>query len=253
VLSGSLIAIGVKNKRKKRYAAEISKLKRQTQIFDDITNIKGILLIEKQSGLLMYRHVISGLDEENEELFSGFIRAILLLGKRFIRDDEELEKGMVFEKQEFIEFAHENFKILLAGGNNIILAVILEEQASDAIKEKAAKFIGEFEGIYSSVLENWTGNRSIFEGTTPKLLEEIFNLSLLRDFHLSDNSEIYAKKFITPNSISERVSDVINTLHEEKETFHLKTLISLIPEEDKLAAKNIILKFIKGKYIVPKK
>ncbi len=114
VLSGSLIAIGVKNNRTKNREQEITKLKQKTQIFDDITNIKGILLIEKQSGLLMYRHVISGLDEGNEELFSGFIRAILLLGKRFIRDDEELEKGMVFEKQEFIEFTHENFKVLLS-------------------------------------------------------------------------------------------------------------------------------------------
>ena len=78
-LSGTLIAIGVKNNRTKKREQEIAKLKQKTQIFDDITNIKGILLIEKQSGLLMYRHVISGLDEENEELFSGFIRAILLL------------------------------------------------------------------------------------------------------------------------------------------------------------------------------
>ncbi|TFG18633.1 MAG: hypothetical protein EU530_08620, partial [Promethearchaeota archaeon] len=209
VLSGSLIAIGVKNKRTKNREQEITKLKHKTQIFDDITNIKGILLIEKQSGLLMYRHVISGLDEANEELFSGFIRAILLLGKRFIRDDEELEKGMVFEKQEFIEFAHENFKILLGGGHKIIVALILEKQASEELKLKTSKFIEEFEGIYASVLENWTGNRSIFTDTTPKLLEEIFKLSLLKNFHLSENSEIYAKKFITPNSISERVSNVI--------------------------------------------
>ncbi|TFG16666.1 MAG: hypothetical protein EU530_11580 [Promethearchaeota archaeon] len=118
---------------------------------------------------------------------------------------------------------------------------------------KTSKFIEECEGIYASVLENWTGNRSIFTDTTPKLLEEIFKLSLLKNFHLSENSEIYAKKFITPNSVSERVSNVIKTLNEEKETFHLKTLISLIPEEDKLAAKNTILLFIKGRYIVPTK
>ncbi len=253
ILSGALIAIGVKNTRTKKRIVAIEKLKQKTQIFDDITNIKGILLIEKNSGLLMYRHVLSGLDEENEELFSGFVRAILLLGKRFIRDDEELEKGMVFEKQEFIEFTHENFKILLAGGHKIIVALILEEQASTEIKEKAAKFIEEFEGIYASVLDGWNGNRSVFMGTTPKLFEEIFNLSLLKEFHLSDNNEIYAKKFITDNSISERVANVINTLHEEKESFHLKTIISLIPEEDKLSAKDVILKFIKGKYIIPMK
>jgi hypothetical protein len=69
---------------------------------------------------------------------------------------------------------------------------------------------------------------------------------------LSENSGIYEKKFLTQNTISEQVSNVIKTLHEEKETFHLKTLISLIPEEDKLAAKNEILKFVKAKYIVPK-
>ncbi len=252
-LSGTLIAIGVKNKKKKRQEEEITKLKQKTQIFDDITNIKGILVTEKHSGLLMYRHVISGLDEENEELFSGFVRAILLLGKRFIREDEELEKGMVFEKQEFIEFTHENFKILLAGGHKIIVALILEQQASESIKQKVSKFIEEFEGIYASVLEGWSGNRSIFMDTTPKLFEEIFNLSLLRNFHLSDNCEIYEKKFIQANSLSEQVSNVIKTLHEEKETFHLKTLISLIPEEDKLAAKDVILKFVKGKYIVPQK
>ncbi|MBN2157415.1 MAG: hypothetical protein JW776_15320 [Candidatus Lokiarchaeota archaeon] len=251
VLSGSLIAIGVKQKQTKTREQEIARLKLKTQIFDDITNIKGILLIEKHSGLLMYRHVLSGLDEENEELFSGFIRAILLLGKRFIRDEEEIEKGMVFEKKEFIEFTHENFKILLVGGHKIIMALILEQQASKTIREKATKFIEEFEGIYGSVLEGWNGNRNVFEDTTPKLFEEIFNLSLLKAFKLTDNSKIYEKKLITPGSISERVSNVIQTLLEEKESFHLKTIISLIPEGDQLAAKEIILKFIKGKYIIP--
>ena len=120
------------------------------------------------------------------------------------------------------------------------------------LKLKVNKFIEEFEGIYASVLDGWSGDRSVFMDTTPKLLEEIFSLSLLKEFRLSDNSEIYGKKFITPNSISERVSTVIQTLHEEKETFHLKTIISLIPETDKLAAKNEILKFIKVKYILPR-
>ncbi|MBN2156491.1 MAG: hypothetical protein JW776_10645, partial [Candidatus Lokiarchaeota archaeon] len=231
-----------------RQEQEIKLLRKKTQIFDDIINIKSVLIIETNTGRLMFRHIIGGLDKDNEDIFSGFLHAILTLSNRFA-----LKNGDLGEKREYAEFTHEVFHVLVASGEKVIVALILEEESSSELQERAFKFLDEFESIYASTLKHWNGDRNVFKDTTPKLFEEIFHLSLLKRYTLTDADNVYLleKALITPGTISERVAQIVKTVSEDRHDFRLKTLISLITEEDRLLAKDIILRFIKNNYLVP--
>ncbi len=233
---------------KPKQERELDLLRQKTQIFDDITIIKSILIIETGTGRLMYQQKFGGLQEDHEDIFSGFLHSILTLSNKFA-----LKNGDLGDKQEYAEFTHEAFHVLVASGEKVIIALILEEESSQDLQKRAFKFLDEFEGIYSSILVRWNGDRSIFNDTTPKLFEEIFHLSLLNRFIISDaqNVEILEKKIIIPGTLSERVSQIIKTVSLERNDFLLRTLISLVPEEEQLGAKDIILRFIKNKYLIP--
>ena len=142
---------------------------------------------------------------------------------------------------------------MVASGEKILIALILEEESSPELQKRAFKFLDEFEGIYASIFGHWKGNRTVFKDTTPKLFEEIFHLSLLNRFMLSEvqNVHLLEKTLISPGTISERISQIIKTVTEERHDFRLRTLISLVPKEDQLEAKDVILRFIKNKYLIP--
>lgn len=249
-------------------ARELEKLKKKTQIFDDITNIRGLLVIQKSSGLLMYKQVLSGLDPGNEELFTGFLQGVMLFTgeitkkkepehqKTFKKDlktvdrqkDPLINENNALSDGDYLEFTHENFNVLVVNGQEIRVALILEERSSSELREMVRKFIHEFEGIYYSTLKDWNGDLNKFSQITPKLIEEIFKLSYLKDFTLADstNQSILEKKYTSSDTASESTYRIIKTLYEEETTFKLKTIISLTPDSDKLQAKDIILRFIKN-------
>jgi len=141
----------------------------------------------------------------------------------------------------------------LMRGKKVIVAVILKEESSPELRQRASKFLDEFESIYASTLDHWNGDRNVFHDTTPKLFEEIFHLSLLKRYTLTEakNIHLIEKSLIIPGTPSEHISKIIKTISEERHDFRLKTLISLVPEEEQLQAKDIILRFIKNKYLVP--
>jgi hypothetical protein len=151
---------------------EIEILRKKTQVFDDITNIKSILIIETGSGRLMYQQQFGGLEEHFEDIFSGFLHSILTLSNKFA-----LKNGELGDKKEYAEFTHEAFHVLVASGKKVLVALILDNESSPELKQRAFKFLDEFESIYASIFNNWRGDRSIFDDTTPKLFEEIFHLS----------------------------------------------------------------------------
>ena len=50
------------------------------------------------------------------------------------------------DKQEYAEFTHETFHVLVASGEKVLVALILEKESSRELQERAFKFIDEFEG-----------------------------------------------------------------------------------------------------------
>ena len=186
----------------------------------------------------------------------------MMLSQRFTNIDGEntdngVDGSIKNNNSESIEFKHENFNILVMDGENVRIALILESSATPGIKQMVNKFISEFEGIFSSFIVNWDGNTTMFEETGSQLIEEVFNLSLLGDYTLTESSNrgIIEKKLVNANSLTSdsigvRTLAIIDTLIEERPQFKLKTVISLTPEEDKMPAKDMLLIFIKNNLLV---
>jgi hypothetical protein len=227
---------------------EFNLLKKKTQVFDDITNIKSILIIETGTGRLMYQQNFGGLNRDLEDIFSGFLHSILTLSNKFA-----LKNGELGSKREYAEFTHESFHVLVASGTKVLLALILEHESSPELQERAFRFLDEFEGIYKSIFGAWVGDRTVFKDTTPKLFEEIFHLSLMGRFMISEvqNVHLIEKTLATPGTLSEKLIQIIKTVSEERHDFLLKTIISLVPQNQQLQAKEVLLRFIKSHYIVP--
>ena len=95
----------------------IVQLQKKTQIFDDITKIKSILIIETGTGRLMYQQEFGGMKEDHEDIFSGFLHSILTLSNRFALKNEGIG-----EQKEYAEFTHESFNVLVASGEKIIVS-----------------------------------------------------------------------------------------------------------------------------------
>ncbi len=93
---------------KQQRAVEL--LKRKTQVFDDITIIKSVLIIETGTGRLMYQKQFGGLQDDHEDIFSGFLHSILTLSNKFA-----LKNGDLGDKQEYAEFTHEAFNVSCCG------------------------------------------------------------------------------------------------------------------------------------------
>ena len=113
------------------------------------------------------------------------------------------------------------------------------------------KFIARFEDTFDFLLANWDGNTDLFPQTTQKIVEEIFNLALLKNYTL--NSEINndaLKNYVRPNTIAATVYTTILTLVKEQGFFKLSTIISLISEANRLEAKKILLDLIQAKIII---
>jgi hypothetical protein len=225
-------------------------LRQKTQVFDDVMNIKSILIIETGTGRLMYQQNFGGLNTELEDIFSGFLHSILTLSNKFA-----LQNGELGDKQEYAEFTHESFHVLVASGKKVLVALIMENESSLELQERAFRFAEEFEGIYHSIFGNWKGDRKVFRDTTPKLFEEIFHLSLLERFMISEvqNVHLLEKTLVTHGTMSEKITQIIKTVSKERHDFRLNTLISLVPKEEQLKAKDIILRLIKNHYLIPVK
>ncbi len=240
VLIGVVIKQNIINPKRTRILAD---LKNRTQVIDDIQNIRAIMVIQKRSGLLIFNQIVSGKEKMEELLFSGFIQAIALFSAGLTNPDTN--QGNYAEndkpsapKYESLEFIHNNFNILVIDGSSIRAAAILDYPASDTIKAAMQKFIARFEDTFDFLLANWDGNTDLFAQTTQKIVEEIFNLALLKNYTL--NSEINndaLKNYVRPNTIAATVYTTILTLVKEQGFFKLSTIISLISEANRLEAK----------------
>jgi hypothetical protein len=222
-------------------------LEKRTQIFDDIQNIQDIMVIQKTSGLLLYNYNYDLKKEEQDIMVTGFLQAIMLFTSNVIEKDTSHSHG------DGMEFHHNHFNIYVVDGVNVRVAIILSHPASSQIKSQAHTFLKQFEQTFMHVIGEWDGNTEIFRQVTTPLIEEIFQIVLMKNFTFASAS--YVKEFvhskIKPNSVTDRVFKIIETLVKDRKYFRIMTVISLIPEIDRIYAKESLLELIQQKVIVP--
>ncbi|TFF85874.1 MAG: hypothetical protein EU551_03100 [Promethearchaeota archaeon] len=73
----------------------------------------------------------------------------------------------------------DKFRVMLSDSENIMVALMLENEPSEAIKEALIKFTYQFEKKYDKPVKNFRGNLEVFKSARP-LAEDIFNLFLMQ-------------------------------------------------------------------------
>ncbi|MHA1231294.1 MAG: tetratricopeptide repeat protein [Candidatus Helarchaeota archaeon] len=118
----------------------------------------------------------------------------------------------------------EKFQVVLSDSDNIMVALMLESEPSEAVKKALINFTYQFETNYEDAIKNFRGNLKVFSSARP-LAEDIFNLFLMQPQMLP----IDLKKALRGVKIDDAEKKLIKTaqkLQEEKGYFFFTHLIS---------------------------
>ena len=109
-----------------RQRNQLLTLKDRVQVFEDLENLSAVLFIQKQSGILFHKYVLRDKGTLDDNLFTGFLHAIMLFSNQYsgedpsaIKEDTNMAISDLPEyerlKSQFpvLEFTHQSFNILV--------------------------------------------------------------------------------------------------------------------------------------------
>jgi len=210
----------------------------RTQKFKDAENIQGILLIHTTSGLPLFSKNYSDLMEGKNELFSGFIQAISLVGQEISLKKSIRSKG--FRKEvvdgiyDIIELDFKHFFCLISDMEELRTVLILKNKASKRLKQQIMNFGLSVYAKFSETLKNWNNDLDPFNETIPELLHNYFAL-YYKDFfklaiEISDLEKIKKEIKLSRNDL--KVLNEIFKLSEENNCFSLITLLERLNDKN---------------------
>jgi len=126
--------------------------------FLDVLNIRRILILEKESGLAMIDYPIADTDID-PSILSGFIHANVI----FSESNGITSKSEYWEtpSYQFNEFQYKHFNLLMKTGSRTRVCLILNQKASQTLRNTTNKFQFEFESFYSTLIDEFIANSSI--------------------------------------------------------------------------------------------
>ena len=196
--------IAPKKREKERILREV------TTIFDDAINLEHVLVIYKTSGTCVFFKSY-GIEEIDPELISGFLTAVSSFGREM--DSQEALN----------EIQYGDKMLLLADGEFIRVALVLNKQASIILRQHLKEFIDFYEEKYASSLPNWRGQLADFRDSG-ELIDRVFSTSIILPHQV--NYDAKKVKFLkSPHS--KDVLKVANTLvtDSNKKYFFIATLL----------------------------
>jgi hypothetical protein len=184
-------------------------------VLDDLLKISYILIIHKDIGVALYSQQVS-YEELDSDLISGFLHAISQFRqelKRGIKEEPTVGKTM--------EMDYYESKIIITDGNYIRVALILDGNPSDDLKENHLAFTNHFEKIHGAFLDvdSFDGDVTGFRDTHI-LVEKYFNISLMYPLQLGRVKD----KNIT--ELQRALLNVAEQMEKEKNFFFMSTLIN---------------------------
>ncbi|MFX1497581.1 MAG: hypothetical protein ACFFBH_08655 [Promethearchaeota archaeon] len=218
--------------------------------FLDILNIKHIILITKDSGLLVVNYPVSG-GSINVDLLIGFIQANIM----FSTSGKALGNGTdVIGQRSFYELQFETFNILVRNGNFIRVCLVLDQKASESLKQCVAKFLSEYEQIYSKKIEQLlsTGFRNFDD--TINFIIETFNIRLVFPMVLTHTLLPDDINEINKNIIQKAIIDFAHELLAKKKFFFINNLLNKVQNIVNLSPHIIlyeIYQLLKKNIIIP--
>jgi len=212
-------------------------------VLDDLIKISHIMVIHKDIGVLLYEKQITS-EIINGDLISGFLHAISQFRGEFNGDRTSSTESKGFEMDYY------DFKIIIADGNYIRAAFILDGTPSQTTKDKQREFVTYFEKKYDKYLRNFDGTITTFK-KTDAILEHYFNILLINPLQLGQEW-----KSVRLKGLERDLVEVAEQIQKEKKVFFVSSLLNLGLAGRKASRDEIISAIIElknKKIIVPVK
>ena len=220
--------------RKRRKEADLLS---RTQQFKDMKNVQAIVVSHRLSGIPLYTKSYSLLEKQKKELFSGFIQAITAIGeeiagKRLTDDDNATKTAGGIER--LIELDFKYFYCLICDREEIRIVLVLQDRASEQLKDMISNLATGIILNHSDILENWDGSIEIFEKAIPLIIDQYFNFTYKEGFILNNPEYIATMRKETEFSKMEtRILNTIYSMAKSKSEFYLEDIVLTVHEDNK--------------------
>ena len=171
------------------------------------------MVIHKDIGVLLYEKQIAS-EIIDGDLISGFLHAISQFRGEFNGDRTSSTESKGFEMDYY------DFKIIIADGNYIRAAFILDGTPSQTTKDKQREFVTYFEKKYDKYLRNFDGTVSTFK-KTDAILEHYFNILLINPLQLGQEW-----KSVKLKGLEKDLVEVAQQIQKERKVFFVSRLLN---------------------------
>ncbi len=225
------------------------------QVFKDLENIQGIMLIQKFSGMPLFTKSISEFNFEENVLISGFIQAITLFGEQAIiaTSLKEKKKHKEIFSENIIELNFKFFHLLICDYQYLRTLLILKDASSEKLKNQLYLLSMEISSKFSGEIEDYKGKTIEFGTEIEILLNKFLFLYYNEPFKLNQG-EIYIeslKKTRELESMESRVLNVIITITKFSEEVTVNRIIQEMGEENVDLIYGGLQSLIENKIIIP--
>ncbi|MFX1241213.1 MAG: hypothetical protein ACFFA7_08205 [Promethearchaeota archaeon] len=184
----------------------------EAKILDDLLKISYIMIIHKEVGVSIYNKQIY-LEDIDSDLISGFLQAISHFRS-------EIKKDSSSSKAKEFEMDYGDFKIVIADGNYVRVALILEGTPSEKLRENQRLFTEDFEKKFGSQIKDFTGDLTPFK-ITDDLIEKHFNITLVYPLQLGKHYGVIKFK-----GLEKTLIEVAEQIQKERKFFFISSLLN---------------------------
>ncbi|MFX1431133.1 MAG: hypothetical protein ACFFCY_13300, partial [Promethearchaeota archaeon] len=206
VIAAALTARTIRNSKLKRFWAG------EAMILDDLVKISYIMIIHKEVGVSIFNKQIS-LEDIDSDLISGFLQAISQFRS-------EIKKGSTATKGKEFEMDYGDFKIVIADGDYVRVALILDGSPSEKLKDNLWLFTEDFEKRFTLHLKAFTGELTAFR-TADDLIEKHFNITLVYPLQLGKHAGVIKLK-----GLEKALVEVAEQIQKERKFFFISSLLN---------------------------
>ena len=212
------------------------KLERETiwQKFLDVLNIKHIIIMDKGSGLTLLNYAVSGVDID-ADLLSGFIQANITFSESGEVSDQYIIPSFEYN---YYEFQYKNFNILLKDGDYVRACLILDNKASNKLKNHTFRFVEEFEQSFEDELIIFQDTGAIDFKNMINAIVESFNIDLMFPMTLAHSIPPYELDKVKRSVLQKAIYNLAKEMLAVKPFFFiynmLKRLNKIVNIEDEV-------------------
>jgi len=193
------------------------------QKFLDVLNIKHVIIMEKETGLVLLNYPVST-SHIDVDLLSGFIQANIT----FSESNKVSGNNNTSEMTHFYEFQYKDFNILLRDGNYVRTCIILDHKASMYMRNNMKQFIVSFEEKFKEKFQSLR-ETGIFdnEGMNDNVIAS-FNIDLVFPMTLAHAIPPEVLKQINENAIQKAIYDLALEMLSNRPFFYINTLLNRV-------------------------